>query len=74
MTSPRKNIAIDHITTLGDFAVEIQQPVKNVRRWADRRESTKFPKPVKSLLSVDLYDVGELRKWFAAWSATRRTR
>lgn len=40
--------------------------------WATRRDYTGFPEPVVPLRCGDVYDLREVDRWWATWSATRR--
>lgn len=38
--------------------------------WADRRERTGFPEPVAVLNMGPVYDLAEVRRWYAAWTSS----
>lgn len=45
--------------------------IHRVRRWIERRESTRCPSPVRALKAGHIYSLREWRGWYALWRITR---
>lgn len=65
-------LLIEHIVGYSDIADKFDVSVSAVQRWAERRESTQFPKPIKIMTQCHIYDMRVVQVWFDNWSSTRR--
>lgn len=55
-----------------ELSVTLNVNQTTVNRWAERRESTGFPRPVLELRMGAVYDVDEVCEWYQRWSDTRK--
>lgn len=55
----------NQIVTTAEIAERLEEKIKAVRRWTERREANGFPEPIKTVQNyVHLYDFDEVNKWF----------
>jgi hypothetical protein len=70
--SATKTITVDGCGGVAEICQLTGENTATVRRWIDRRESTRFPEPVLRLAMGDLYVLVEAQEWYASWCSTRR--
>ncbi len=56
---------------VAEVAENLGVKIHRVRRWIERRESTRCPEPIKLLVMGHLYSMRDWRAWFALWRITR---
>jgi hypothetical protein len=56
---------------VNEVAEALNVGLYRVRRWIERRESTRCPQPVLRLKIGPVYSLAEWRGWFALWRLTR---
>ncbi len=59
------------IVGLKEIAERLGVTYFRVRRWHERRESTKCPAPIVRLKTGPLWDMSDWHGWFALWKLTR---
>lgn len=42
--------------------------------WADRRDSTGFPRPIEVLRMGPVYDLDEVQRWYDEWTSAPTSR
>ncbi len=76
-TSPESGSVLDladvyaDIVGVWEIADELGVGIHRVRRWIDRRNSTRCPSPVRELKAGNLYSLADWRGWYALWRITR---
>lgn len=56
---------------VSEVAERLDVSVFRVRRWIERRDSTKCPLPVRMLRNGAIFDLRAWEGWFALWRLTR---
>jgi hypothetical protein len=54
-----------------EIAKELGVNIFRVRRWIERRQTTKCPRPVRALQCGHIYSMTDWRGWYALWRITR---
>lgn len=72
-------IDLDNVVTVAEIAERLDQPIKTVQRWIERRPANDFPTSIKTVHNLTrLYDFTEVSVWFEGhkqkWGAYYATR
>lgn len=61
---------IENVVGVGEIAAEFAVAKSNVSSWANRRATNGFPLPLASRAAGPLYDIRQVRSWYASRYST----
>lgn len=66
----------EDLVMISDVALLFGVKQETVKRWYERRESTKFPLELTTVGASDykLFSYKQVSEWYKVWTATRRPR
>lgn len=68
---PQDQIFVRDLCSLTDAAQRLGFPSTRLHRWAERRATTRFPKPVYQHNAVTVYCYSDIKTWTELWYKTR---